>query len=114
MWPCYHMIEPHRREVEVARHAEDRFRRQAQIMKALASDSRLKIVSRLAKGECSVGELTDLVGSDRTTVSKHLAVLRAHGIVADRRDGNVVFYELLTPCVVNLLSCATQVLNERS
>jgi ArsR family transcriptional regulator len=108
------MIEPHRREVEVARHAEDRFRRQAQIMKALASDSRLKIVSRLAKGECSVGELTDLVGSDRTTVSKHLAVLRAHGIVADRRDGNVVFYELLTPCVVNLLSCATQVLNERS
>ena len=95
-------------------HAADMFKRQAQILKALANESRLKIVSRLARGECSVGELTDLVGSDRTTVSKHLAVLRAHRIVADRRDGNVVFYKLLTPCVVTFLSCAAQVLNERT
>ena len=95
------------------RQADDRFKRQAQILKALASESRLKIVHRLAAGECSVGELTELVGSDRTTVSKHLAVLRAHGIVADRREGNVVFYTLLTPCVVNFFSCATQVLDER-
>jgi len=95
------------------RHAEDMFKRQAQVLKALASESRLKIVHRLARSECSVGELTDLIGSDRTTVSKHLAVLRAHGIVADRREGNVVFYTLLTPCVVNFFSCATQVLKER-
>jgi len=36
-------------------------------------------------------------------------VLRAHGIVSDRRDGNVVYYTLLTPCVVNFFSCASQV-----
>jgi DNA-binding transcriptional ArsR family regulator len=114
MWPCYHMLGRQSREVSLPRLAEDMFKRQAQIMKALANESRLKIVGRLAKGECSVGELTELVGSDRTTVSKHLAVLRAHGIVADRRDGNVVFYALLTPCVVNFFSCATQVLNERT
>jgi len=98
----------------MSRSNESMFKRQAQILKALANESRLKIVARLARGECSVGELTDLVGSDRTTVSKHLAVLRAHGLVADRRDGNVVFYELLTPCVVNFFSCATQVLKERA
>ena len=97
----------------MARSNDDTFKRQAQVLKALASESRLKIVHRLARGECSVGELTDLIGSDRTTVSKHLAVLRAHGIVADRREGNVVFYTLLTPCVVNFFSCATQVLKER-
>lgn len=90
------------------------FRSQARVLKALANESRLKIVDRLAKGECSVGELTELVGSDRTTVSKHLAVLRAHGIVLDRREGNVVYYTLLTPCVVNFFSCATQVLKERA
>jgi len=93
---------------------DDIFRRQARVLKALANESRLKIVDRLSQGECSVGELTDLVGSDRTTVSKHLAVLRAHGIVNDRRDGNVVYYTLLTPCVVNFFSCATQVLKERA
>ena len=96
------------------RDGDDRFRRQAQVLKALANESRLKIVDRLTRGPCSVGELTDLVGSDRTTVSKHLAVLRAHGIVRDRREGSIVVYTLLTPCVTGFFSCATQVLEERA
>ena len=70
------------------------------------------IVDRLSRGECSAGELTRLIGSDQTTVSKHLAVLRAHGIVEDRREGSAVIYRLLTPCVMNFFSCATQVLKE--
>jgi ArsR family transcriptional regulator len=98
----------------MATRSNDTFRQQARVMKALANESRLRIVHRLSRGECSVGELTDLVGSDRTTVSKHLAVLRAHGIVLDRREGNVVYYTLLTPCVMNFFSCATQVLRERT
>ena len=93
--------------------SDDMFRQQARVLKALANESRLKIVHRLANGECSVGELTEIVGSDRTTVSKHLAMLRAYGIVLDRREGNVVFYTLLTPCAVNFFSCAAQVIKER-
>lgn len=89
------------------------FRRQAYLLKALANESRLKIVDRLSRGECSVGKLAELVGSHRSTVSKHLAVLRSHGIVFDRREGNVVYYSLQTPCVVNFFACATQVLKER-
>jgi ArsR family transcriptional regulator len=54
-----------------------------------------------------------MVGSDVSTVSKHLAVLRAHGIVDDRRVGSTVYYRLLTPCVCNFFACATQVLKER-
>ena len=91
----------------------DIFRKQARVLKALANESRLKIVDRLAKGESTVGELTDLVGLDQSTVSKHLALLRANGIILDRREGNFVYYQLLTPCVVNFFSCATQVLKER-
>lgn len=97
----------------MATRSKDNFRLQARVLKALASESRLKIVERLARGDCSAGELTALVGSDRTTVSKHLAVLRAHGIVMDRRQGNMVIYTLATPCAVNFFSCATQVLRER-
>lgn len=88
------------------------FRAQARVLKALANDSRLMIVDRLSRGECTAGELTQLVGSDQTTVSKHLAVLRAHGIVEDRREGSSVVYRLLTPCIMNFFSCATQVLKE--
>lgn len=89
------------------------YRQQARILKALANDSRLMIVDRLSQGECTVGELTTMVGSDQSTVSKHLAMLRAHGIVDDRRDGNNVYYKLMTPCVLNFFSCASQVLKER-
>lgn len=92
--------------------SRDVFRRQAKVLKALANESRLIIVDRLSRGECSAGELTRLIGTDQTTVSKHLAVLRAHGIVEDRREGSVVIYRLLTPCVMNFFSCATQVIKE--
>ncbi|HEU4365734.1 MAG TPA: metalloregulator ArsR/SmtB family transcription factor [Candidatus Krumholzibacteria bacterium] len=88
------------------------FRAQARVLKALANESRLMIVDRLSQGECSAGELTRLVGSDQTTVSKHLAVLRAHGIIEDRREGSAVIYRLLTPCIKNFFACATQVLKE--
>ena len=97
----------------MARSDREIFKKQARVLKALANASRLMIVDRLAHGECSVGELTNLVGLDRSTVSKHLAVLRAHGIVDDRREGNVVYYRLLTPCVMNFFSCATEVIEER-
>ena len=89
------------------------FKRQAAVLKALANESRLMMVDRLAEKECTVGELTELVGSDQSTVSKHLAVLRAHGIVEDRREGNNVYYRLLTPCVLSFFACASQVLEER-
>ena len=90
------------------------FTSQAKMLKALAHGSRLMIVDRLSRGECSVGALHELVGGDLSTVSKHLALLRAYGVVEDRREGTTVYYRLLTPCVCNLFTCATQVLKERS
>ncbi len=93
---------------------KDTFHIQAQLLKAVANEARLKIIARLADGECSAGELTEVVRLDQTTVSKHLSLLKAHGIVRDRREGNVVFYEMLTPCIVNFFACASQVLKERA
>jgi ArsR family transcriptional regulator len=90
------------------------FKQQARVLKALANESRLMIIDRLNRGECSVGELTELIGSDVSTVSKHLALLRANGFVEDRRQGTSVFYRLLTPCVCNFFACASQVLKEKS
>lgn len=90
------------------------FVKQARMLKALAHESRLLIVDRLSRGECSVGDLRKLIGSDLSTVSKHLALLRAHGIVEARRNGKTVLYRLLTPCACNVFTYATQVLKERS
>lgn len=90
------------------------FKSQARILKALANESRLRIVDHLAKAESTAGELTELVGLDQSTVSKHLSVLRASGIVDSRREGSAVIYELLTPCVVRFFLCANEVIEQRS
>ena len=92
---------------------KDLFKRQARVLKALANESRLIIVERLSRGACSAGELTRLVGSDQSTVSKHLAILRLHGIIEDRREGNAVIYRLMVPCVMGFLGCAARVLREK-
>jgi ArsR family transcriptional regulator len=91
----------------------DRYKEQARVLKALANETRLRIVHRLGRGECAVGVLARTVRADQSTVSKHLAILRSVGVVEDERRGNTVIYRLLTPCVINFFTCASQVLKER-
>jgi ArsR family transcriptional regulator len=79
-------------------------------MKALAHPTRLFIVDQLAQGERCVCELTEMVDADVSTVSKHLSVLKAAGIVADEKRGVQVYYSLLVPCVLNWYSCVEGVL----
>ena len=86
------------------------YKQEARILKALGNASRLVIVDSLREGERSVGALTERVGTDQSTVSKHLAVLRAAGIVDDRRQGSMVFYRLTAPCVLDVLACARRIL----
>lgn len=87
-----------------------RYQHRALVMKALAHPTRLFLVDRLAKGEACVCELTELVGADASTVSKHLSVLKHAGIVRDDKRGNQVFYSLHVPCVLNWYSCVAGVL----
>ena len=80
-------------------------RRRAQILKAMGHPSRLLVLEALADGEKCVGELQMIVGSDFSTVSRHLAVLKNAGIIQDRKQGAQVFYSLRAPCVLDFLTC---------
>ena len=84
----------------------------AKVMKALAHPSRLFIVDELSRGERCVFELTEMVGADVSTVSKHLAVLKASGILIDDKRGAQVFYRLRVPCILNFFGCVEAVLEE--
>ena len=46
-----------------------------------------------------------MIGADKSTVSKHLSVLREAGIVEDEKRGLHVFYTLRVPCVTTLFAC---------
>ena len=92
--------------------ADDRalYDARARIIKALAHPTRLFLVDELSRGERCVCELTEMVGADMSTVSKHLAVLRSAGIVEDEKRGSQVFYALRCPCVLNFFTCVESVL----
>ncbi len=89
-----------------------RYEARARVMKALAHPTRLFIIDQLADEERCVCEMTEMIGSDVSTVSKHLSVLKDAGIVADDKRGNQVFYSLRVPCVLNWYSCVEGVLED--
>jgi DNA-binding transcriptional ArsR family regulator len=94
-------------EAEAAR-SESRSR----ILKALAHPSRLYIVEKLAEKPHCVHELTELIGSDTSTVSKHLSLLKNAGIISDRKSGTLVYYSLEAPCLLRLLECVETVIRQ--
>ena len=87
-----------------------RYQLRARIVKAMAHPTRLFIVEQLAKRPHSVCELTEMVGVDISTVSKHLAILRAVGIVQAERDATRIYYSLRCPCVLNFFECVEDVI----
>jgi ArsR family transcriptional regulator, nickel/cobalt-responsive transcriptional repressor len=66
----------------------------AETMHALATPSRVLILSRLSGGACSVGELAREIGMEQPAVSQQLRVLRHLGLVVGERDGRQVIYAL--------------------
>ncbi len=90
------------------------FEARAKVMKALAHPTRLFVVDELSRGERCVCDLTEMIGADMSTVSKHLSVLKSAGIVADEKRGMQVFYRLKTPCVLRFFDCVGEVMIENS
>lgn len=68
----------------------------AKIAKALAHASRLMILELLRGQEMCVNELTDAIGTDQSTISKHLTVLKEAGLIALRKKGQMNFYRVTT------------------
>ena len=84
----------------------------ARVAKAMAHPSRLLILDVLQQKERCVCELTELVGADQSTVSKHLAVLKNAGLVEDRKEGVMTFYRPKVACLEGFWRCIENVLKE--
>lgn len=90
--------------------ARARYEARAAVIKAMAHPSRLYIVDELSREDRCVCELTEMIGADMSTVSKHLAILKNVGIVDDRKIGQQVYYKLKMPCVLGFFKCVESVL----
>ena len=89
-----------------------------ELLQACADPTRLRILNLLHAGDLCVGDLVQLLGVPQPTASRHLAHLRAAGLVEARKEGLWVFYALAQPGsafhsrLVNCLSCCVDEMPE--
>ena len=75
----------------------------AEVFQALAHPTRIHIAESLQDGELPVSVLLARVGIEAANLSQHLAVLRAKGLVVNRKEGTQVFYALRDPLLSEVL-----------
>ena len=71
--------------------------RVAQMFNGLADETRVKIVKLLAKGEFTVDELIEFLGTAQSTTSHHLRVLKEANLIKGEKRGRNIYYSLVEP-----------------
>ena len=74
----------------------------AAYFQALSEPTRLQVLNLLRQRERSVGELAQLCGSSSANLSRHLALLTQHGLVARESRGNSAIYSIADASVYAL------------
>ena len=101
---CNDVCMSHGHDVDLAFLSSDTARVVAETMQALAAPSRVRILSRLGAGPCSVTELARDVAMEQPAVSQQLRVLRHLGLVVGERQGRQTIYALHDDHVAVLLA----------
>lgn len=90
------------------------FEKQAQIAQAMAHPIRVAILDFLKDGDQCVCDIAEFVGSERSNVSKHLAIMVNAGLLEYRKDGLKVMYKLKCKCVTEFFNCAAKVVKQQA
>lgn len=84
----------------------DIYKIRAEVIKALAHPTRLRIVDfLLSNGEACVCDIAAFVQASQPMVSKHMAQMRDAGVLESRKEGSMVFYKVSTPCIQDFFKC---------
>jgi DNA-binding transcriptional ArsR family regulator len=71
-----------------------KFVESARMLKAMAHPARLRLLERLAEGECCVSEVENCLGLSQPNVSQHLTVLKRAKVIAGSRDRTRICYRI--------------------
>jgi len=86
---------------------------QATLLQALAHPTRLRILNLLRQASICVCEMEDMLAIRQATISQHLAILRAAGLVEARREGVRMAYQVTDPRVYQVLDILAQVIHDQ-
>ena len=88
--------------------------KQAEILKSLAHPLRIAVLDYLKDGEQCVCDIAKYVGSERSNVSRHLAIMVSCGVLESRKEGLKVIYSLKTRCILDFFKCITTCLKQQA
>jgi ArsR family transcriptional regulator len=91
------------RKARAAIPPEEAIRMQAEFLKAISDQARIRIIYALRDGELCVCEIMARLGMPQTMVSHHCKILKIAGVVSDRKLGKWVYYYLADPRVLGIL-----------
>lgn len=90
------------------------FRQHSEVLHVLSNPLRHEIVHRLAEAPRTATEVVALTGASKSSVSQHLALLRAYGLVKAERDGRSVTFTLAYPQVAQACALIDEVLSDQA
>lgn len=82
----------------------------AEILKAIAQPTRMKIIEFLRDGERCVCEIFPAIAEEQSNTSRHLNMMQNCGILARRKEGVKIMYRLKHPEVLEILKLASSIL----
>lgn len=83
-----------------------------EIIKSISHPTRLMMVTFLESGARPFSEIFSRFELDKSTVSKHLKVLKDAGVISSDKKGSDVIYTLEVPCLLNVLDCVGNVIRQ--
>ncbi len=85
----------------------------AEMCKVFSHPKRLELINILRDKEMSVGELSERLGLAMGNLSQHLAMMRGRHILTSRKEGNVVYYSITNPRLLEVFDLLREILFEQ-
>jgi len=87
---------------------------QAEILKAIAQETRLSILELLRDGERCVCEIFPAISQEQSNVSRHLNMMQKAGILTRRKEGLRIFYAVKHPEVLAIIDLAAAIMQSEA
>ncbi len=94
-------------------YSKEVYQKNAELYKVIANAKRLEILNTISKGEATVNELSEILGTRKSNTSQHLAYLRLVGLVLTRRQGKNIFYKVADPRIVEPCKIFKKLIEEK-
>lgn len=75
----------------------------ASYFQAYSDKTRIKIISALSISNLCVGEISEMLNINQTTVSHQLKLLKSLNMVKSRREGKLIYYSLISSRVNDIM-----------